>query len=59
MFERFKFGSYRIDDSELANSKKIKSKTVADQVLVKFLDNTDVKFNLDVSNLILLPRDIA
>jgi hypothetical protein len=58
MFERFKFGSYRIDDSELANSKNAKSKTIADQVLVKFLDSTDVKFNLDVSNLIVRPQNI-
>jgi hypothetical protein len=52
MFERFKFGSYRIDeDSELA-SKKIKSKSSSSgfgQVLVKFLDNSNVKFSLDVS----------
>jgi hypothetical protein len=55
MFERFKFGSYRIDDSELANSKKTKSKTIADQVLVKLLDNSEVKFILDVRNLIVYP----
>lgn len=50
MFERFKFGSYRIDeDSELA-SKKIKSKSSSSgQILVKFLDSSNVKFNLDVS----------
>lgn len=51
MFERFKFGSYRINEnSELANSKKIKAnKTFC--VLVKFLDNTNVKFGIDVSKL--------
>lgn len=50
MFERLKFGSYRIDeDNELA-SKKIKSKSSSSgQILVKFLDSTNVKFNLDVS----------
>lgn len=49
MFERFKFGSYRInEESELANSKKTKSnKTLT--VLVKFSDNTNVKFGIDVS----------
>lgn len=50
MFERLKFGSYHIDeDSELA-SKKIKSKSLSGQVLVKFLDFSNVKFNLDVSS---------
>lgn len=51
MFERFKFGSYRInEESELANSKKIKSnKTLT--VLVKFADNTNVKFAIDVSKI--------
>lgn len=48
MFERFKSGSYRIEDSELANSKKTKSKSVG-IVLIKFLDSSNVKFNLDVS----------
>lgn len=50
MLERFKFGSYRIEDTELAHSKKPKSKSVG-QVLVKFLDSSqsNVKFNLDVS----------
>lgn len=48
MFERFKFGSYRIEDTELANSKKNHSKTIG-LVLVKFLDNSNVKFHLDVS----------
>lgn len=47
MFERLKFGSYRIDeDSELA-SNKIKTKS---SFLIKFLDSTNVKFNLDVSS---------
>lgn len=45
MFERFKSGSYRIEDTELANSKK-NSKF---QVLIKLLDTTNVKFYLDVS----------
>lgn len=49
MFERFKFGSYRIEDTELANSKKNHSKTIG-LVLVKFLDNSNVKFHLDVSS---------
>lgn len=50
MLERFKFGSYRIEDTELAHSKKQpKSKSVG-QVLIKFLDSSNVKFNLDVSN---------
>lgn len=49
MLERFKFGSYRIEDTELAHSKKPKSKSVG-QVLVKFLDSSNVKFSLDVSN---------
>lgn len=48
MFERFKSGSYRIEDTELANSKKTKAKSVG-LVLIKFLDNSNVKFNLDVS----------
>lgn len=48
MFERFKSGSYRIEDTELANSKKTKSKSVG-IVFIKFLDNSNVKFNLDVS----------
>lgn len=48
MLEIFKFGSYRIEDTdELAPSKK--SKYVG-QVLVKFLDSSNVKFSLDVSN---------
>lgn len=50
MFERFKFGSYRIEDNELANPKKIKTKNASGQlVLVKFLDNSSSKFYLDVS----------
>lgn len=50
MLERFKFGSYRIEDTELAHSKsKPKSKSVG-QILVKFLDSSNVKFTLDVSN---------
>lgn len=50
MLERFKFGSYRIEENiELAHSKKLKSKSVG-QVLVKFLDSSNVKFNLDVSS---------
>lgn len=50
MLERFKFGSYRIEDNiELAHSKKLKSKSVG-LVLVKFLDSSNVKFHLDVSN---------
>lgn len=48
MFERFKFGSYRIEDTELANYKKNNSKSIG-LVLVKFLDNSNVKFHLDVS----------
>ncbi|CRL08683.1 CLUMA_CG021362, isoform A [Clunio marinus] len=46
MFERFKFGSYRIEDTELATHNR-KSKSSPNLVLVKFLDNTNVKFNLD------------
>lgn len=48
MFERFKFGSYRIEDTELANSKKSKL-SASNLVSVKFLDSSNVKFNLDVS----------
>lgn len=48
MFERFKFGSYRIESTELANYKKNNSKSIG-LVLVKFLDNSNVKFHLDVS----------
>lgn len=49
MLERFKFGSYRIEENiELAHSKKPKSKSVG-LVLVKFLDGSNAKFNLDVS----------
>lgn len=52
MFERFKFGSYHIEDNELANSKKNKSKSGPqnNSVLVNFLDRSNVKFDLDVSN---------
>lgn len=51
MFERFKFGSYRIDESsELAATKKTKTLTV----LVKFSDNTNVKFGLDVSFVVVI-----
>jgi hypothetical protein len=51
MFERFKFGSYRIDDHELAAIKNKSKKTIgsSNQVLIKFLDSTNVKFSLDVS----------
>lgn len=49
MFERFKFGSYHIEDNELANSKKITSKSGPNLVSVNFLDRSNVKFNLDVS----------
>lgn len=50
MFERFKFGTYRFEDIELANTKKIKSnKGLNNLILVKLLDNSNVKFNLEVS----------
>lgn len=45
MFERFKFGSYRIEDTELANPKKTPKSNLC---LIKFLDNSNVKFHLDV-----------
>jgi hypothetical protein len=50
MFEKFRFGSYRIEetDIELANSKKNNSKLST--VSVYFLDGTNSKFYLDVSN---------
>ena len=47
MFERLKFGSYRIDEDSALASKKIK--TTSSQILIKFLDSTNVKFNQDVS----------
>lgn len=48
MFEKFRFGSYRIDDSELANLKNnnnLKSYAVA----VEFLDSKTEKFHLEVN----------
>lgn len=48
MFERFKFGSYRIDESSELASMRVKANS---QILVKFLDSSNVKFNLDVSHL--------
>lgn len=48
MFGGFKFGSYRIEDTELANSKKNNAKSFG-LILVKFLDGSNVKFYLDVS----------
>lgn len=47
MFEKFRFGSYRIDDSELANSKKNNLKL--NSVLVTCLDGSKLTFQLDVS----------
>jgi hypothetical protein len=51
MFERFGFGSYRIDDSEnneLASSKK--SNLKLNTVLVHFLDGNSHKFEIEVSS---------
>jgi len=47
MFEKFRFGSYRIDDSELANSKKNNLKL--NSVLVNCLDGSKLTFQIDVS----------
>lgn len=47
MFEKFRFGSYRIDDSELANSKKNNLKL--NSVLVNCLDGSTLTFQIDVS----------
>lgn len=50
MFEKFGFGSYRIDDSEnseLASSKK--SNLKLNTVLVHFLDGNSHKFEIEVS----------
>lgn len=49
MFEKFRFGSYRIDDSELANSKKNNLKL--NSVLVNCLDGSKLTFQIDVSAL--------
>lgn len=46
MFEKFSFGSYRIDDSELANIKNSGIKLNA--INIQFLDGSSNKFNIDV-----------
>ncbi|KAL7050192.1 hypothetical protein ACKWTF_003982 [Chironomus riparius] len=45
MFEKFRFGSYRIDDSELANSKKNNLKL--NSVLVNCLDGSKLTCQID------------
>lgn len=49
MFEKFKFGNYRIDDNELANLKRNNNNNSKYAVAVEFLDSKTEKFYLDVS----------
>lgn len=49
MFEKFRFGSYRIDDSELANLKRNNNNSKSYAVAVEFLDSKAEEFYLDVS----------
>jgi hypothetical protein len=49
MFEKFRFGSYRIDDSELANLKSNNNNSKSYAVAVEFLDSKTEKFYLEVS----------
>lgn len=49
MFEKFRFGSYRIDDSELANLKSNNNNSKLYAVAVEFLDSKTEKFNFEVS----------
>lgn len=50
MFERFRFGSYRIQDTELANHMKKDTKSNGTvNVSVNLLDGSTVNFLLDVS----------
>lgn len=51
MFEKFRFGSYRIDDSELANSKKNHLKL--NSILVNCLDGSKLNLEIDVSTFIM------
>lgn len=52
MFEKFKFGNYRIDDTELANSQcnsKRNNNNSKYAVTVDFLDLKTEKFYLEVN----------
>lgn len=49
MFEKFRFGSYRIDDSELANLKRSNNNSKLYAVAVDFLDSKKEIFYLEVS----------
>lgn len=53
MFEKFRFGSYRIDDSELANLKSNNNNSKSYAVAVEFLDSKTEKFYLEVSYLLI------
>lgn len=48
MFEKFRFGSYRIDDSELANLKRSNNNSKSYAVAVEFLDSKKENFYLEV-----------